>query len=138
MSANKTVITIEDVGGGFKRLYSQAPKIVRQELYKAIEKATIYCSDEMYDRAPDRSDVPPHIKDAIDWERRGLVGKAGILNGDEPGGGEATMGEVALYNEYKPNAQPFAMPAALVTQKVLESEARKAIGRLENALGGLG
>jgi hypothetical protein len=131
----KVTIDIVDVGGSFARMCREAPKIARKELGVAVQKATINVSDEMYDRAPARSEAPPHIKDAIDWKTSGLSGRAGILDGEAPSGTDASMGEVALYNEYSPNEQPFMLPAANASAKKFEAEARKALDRIESALG---
>ena len=112
----RTVVGIEDVGGSFARFLKQAPKVARAEIAKAVAKTAEHLADEMFDNAPPRSDTPPHVKDAIDYESRGLSGKAGVLAGSEPAGGTdgTTQGMVALFNEYAPNKQPFMLPAAAI------------------------
>lgn len=134
----RRVIEIEDVGRRFERLFKVGPKVFRAELAKAVSKTTIHLADEMFDTAPPRSDAPPHVKDAIDYETRGLTGKAGILKGDEPaGGGEGTtQGMVAVFNEYAPNAQPFMRPAAEKEHPQFVKRAAAALGRGEKLLSG--
>jgi hypothetical protein len=134
----RTVIGIEDVGGSFARFLKQAPKVARAEIAKAVAKTTEHLADEMFDNAPPRSDAPPHIKDDIDYESRGLSGKAGIIRGDEPSGSEgATQGEVALFNEYAPNKQPFMRPAAEKEAPLFAKRVAEALGRVEKLLGGV-
>jgi hypothetical protein len=133
-------LDIVDVNGSFRRLYTKAPKLVREALKTAIAKAADRLSDEMYDGAPPRSEFAPHVKDAIDAKQIGLSARVGILDGDAPSGTEATMGEVALYNEYGPNQdRAFLLPAAWATERPLEAFARKALEKVEAELsiGGL-
>lgn len=127
--ATKTVIVIEDVGGSFARFMKTAPKVARKFVGAAVAKTVEHLADEMFDLAPPRSDQPPHIKDAIDYESRGLSGKAGILEGAEPAGSDstATQADVAIFNEYNPNQQPFMRPAA-------EREAAPFVARVTAAL----
>ncbi len=128
-------VQLEDVGGSFKRLYEQGPKIVRAALRAAIEKAADRLSDEMFDRAPARSAFAPHVKDAIDVKQVGLVARVGVLEGDAESGTDATMGEVALYNEYGPNQDnAFMLPAAHATEGPLAAYATKAIAKVESEL----
>jgi len=134
--AGKTLIEIEDVGGSFKRFCREAPKEARAAMKEAVTKTANRVSDEMYDRAPDRSDAPPHVKDAIDVKQTGLSALVGILEGDAPSGTEATMGEVAQFNEYAPNKQPFMLPAAAMSERPAAEYARKALAKLEQVLSG--
>lgn len=136
----KITTEIIDVGGRYAKLFVNAPKVVRRELGQAVAKATERVADEMFDRAPARSDDPPHVKDAIDYVSRGLNGRAGILDGGASAGkGDATMGEVALYNEFEPNEQPFARPGADAAAQPFADLATKALERAERSLaGGLG
>jgi hypothetical protein len=139
-ATEKVTVDLTDLNGSFKRFYTQAPKVVRAALRDAIAKAADRLSDEMYDGAPPRSDVAPHIKDAIGVKQTGLVARVGILDGEAPSGTEATMGEVALYNEYGPNQDnTFMLPAAWATERPLEAFARKALAKVEAELsvGGL-
>lgn len=128
----KVGIEIVDVGGRFARLASNSSREFRRALAPAVAKGTERLADEMFDLSPPRSDDPPHVKDAIDYESRGLSGKAGILNGGESAGsGDTTMGEVALFNEYDPNEQPFMRPAA---ENVANDFARDVTQALERAV----
>jgi len=102
----------------------------------AVTKIANRVSDEMYDRAPERSDAPPHVKDAIDVKQSGLTAKVGILDGDAPSGTEATMGEVAQFNEYAPNKQPFMLPSAAASERPAAEYARKALADMERVLSG--
>jgi hypothetical protein len=135
----KITVDLVDLNGSFRRFYTQAPKVVRAALKGVVTKGADRLSDEMYDRAPPRSEAPPHVRDAIDVKQVGLSAKVGILNGEEASGTDATMGEVALFNEYAPNRQPYMLPAANATTRPLEDMARKALAKVEQELsvGGL-
>lgn len=132
-------IEIEDVGGRFASLDKRAMKSLRKHLGAAVAKTTAHVADEMFDNAPPRSEVPPHVKDAIDYVVRGLVGRAGILHGEEPAGNDATQGEVAVFNEFSPNKQPFMRPAAEKEVPLYRKRAEDALGKMERelAVGGL-
>lgn len=133
----RNVIEIEDVGGRFKSLYARSRTEVRKYVAAAVAKTAEHLADEMFDNAPPRSDAPPHVKDDIDYESRGLSGKAGILRGNEPSGSEGTtQGEVALFNEYAPNKQPFMRPAAATEQPLFVKRVSDALVLVEKALGG--
>lgn len=88
--------------------------------------------------APPDSASAPHIRDDIEAASRGLVGRAGILDGDAPamfGPSATTQGHVAVYNEYAPNQQPFMRPAAEAVTKDFVREIRDALQRVERSLG---
>lgn len=126
---------VEDVGGSLKRFLRDTPIVARKELSVAVKKATIWTSDEMYDLAPPRSDAPPHIKDDIDWRVRGLRGEAGIFVATPSAeGATASQVDVALYNEFAPNKQPFMMPAAEKAAPVLVKFVSVAMKNMERSL----
>ena len=131
----RNTIEIVDVGGRFTGLAKNASREFRRALAGAVAKGTERLADEMFDLSPPRSDDPPHVKDAIDYTSRGLSGKAGILNGAESAGsGDTTMGEVALFNEYDPNDQPFMRPAADNVANDFANDCTQALERAVRAL----
>jgi hypothetical protein len=125
----RTVLQIEDVGGSFARLLKQAPKVMRQCVYDALDRTAFALSRRMEASAPVGPDAP-HIKDHVTWKRRGLTAQAGFIDATQQAGpnNDATIAEVAMFNEYLPNKQPFMRPAA-------ESEASDFVKRMKAAIG---
>jgi hypothetical protein len=74
----------------------------------------------------------PHIQDQIDVAHRGLTARVGILDSG-PTGIEA---DVALFNEYAPNKQPFMKPAAEAHTSEFKRNIERAIRRMEVKLSG--
>lgn len=105
-----------DVNGSFKRFLKNAPKEARATLVPAVLVTAHKLEQRMASMAPVGPDAP-HIARSITFKHRGLTAQVGFLKEDfgaEPAadGSTATIAEVALYNEYKPNKQPFMLPAA--------------------------
>jgi hypothetical protein len=138
MAATITV-TLEDVNGSFARFLREAPRVARKEVAFAVQKATFQVAQRMRASAPVGPDAP-HIRDAITTTQRGLTGQAGFINATEPAGpnNSATQAEVALYNEYTPNKQPFMRPAAEAEASGFVRGVREALGRVERTLSGGG
>jgi hypothetical protein len=145
--ALKIQIHVEDVGGSFKKFQERAPKEARALISDAVDKTAFAIMQTMKAQAPVGPDAP-HIRDAITWKRRGTrgVGKGGvaaeigILESDGGGspsapGSSTTLAEVALFNEYRPNAQPFMRPAAEAENSNFTKRITQAIQQLERALG---
>lgn len=116
MSKLKITTAVEDVGGSFRRLVTQLPRDARSYIHDAVEKTAFSMAGRMRHLAPTGTDAP-HIREAITYKRRGQRAEIGVLNsagGADPAapGSTASMADVALYNEYHPNQQPFMRPAA--------------------------
>ena len=122
----RTTIELIDVNGSFKRFVKQAPKVVRLELGEAVERTTFGIFGRMRATAPVGPDAP-HMRDALDWEAKGLRGQAGILADDD-------QAHIALYNEYNPNSQPFMIPAAESEETAFKLRATKALQTVERIL----
>jgi hypothetical protein len=140
MARNNIVISLEDVGGSFRRLLREAPREARAYLHDAVEKTAFSMANRMRANAPVGPDAP-HIKDAIDYKRRGQRAEIGILEGTAPASPDSktTVAEVGLYNEYNPNKQPFIRPAAEAENADFTRRVADAIRKVERVLsaGGL-
>lgn len=113
MARTRIVVTLDDVGGSFKRFLERAPREARAALHDAVERTAFSLQQRMKALAPLGPDAP-HIKDAISYKRRGQRAEIGLLDATEPAapGSTATMADVGLFNEYSPNRQAFMKPAA--------------------------
>jgi hypothetical protein len=137
MRTDKFSVSIEDVGGSFQRLYRDSPKIARKLLQPAVRLSAFSLGRRMEALAP-RSDptFAPHIQDQIDTKAHGLSARVGILD-PGPTGIEA---DIALFNEYRPNKQPFMRPAAEAHEKeharILERALRGLPSRITGSSGG--
>lgn len=102
-------IYIEDVNGSFAAFIRNAPKEVKANLQHAVRITAFAVGQRMKANAPVGPDAP-HIKDDIEVQNgRGLSSKVGYFGGN---GDDSDQLHIALYNEFKPNAQPFMRPAA--------------------------
>jgi hypothetical protein len=72
----------------------------------------------------------PHIQDEIEVKTRGLTARVGLLD-PGPTGIEA---DVALFNEYAPNKQPFMRPAAEAEASEFQRHITRAIQKMEGKL----
>lgn len=140
--ALKTTIYLEDVGGSFKRFLAAAPREARAYLHDAVEKTAFAMAGRMRVNAPEGPDAP-HIKEAITYKRRGQSAEIGILEsagGGAPAapGSDASMADVALYNEYRPNSQPFMKPAAEAENADFTRRVIDALKQVERSLSGGG
>ncbi len=138
----KVTIHLEDVGGSFKRFLAAAPREARSYIHDAIEKTAFSMQQRMKAYAQVGPDAP-HMRDAISYKRRGQRAEIGLL--EEAGGGEpaspgsnTTMAEVGLYNEYNPNAQPWARPAAEAENADFTRRISDAMKQVERSLSGGG
>lgn len=140
--ANKTVIHLEDVGGSFKRFLAAAPREARAFLHDAVEKTAFSLQQRMKANVEVGPDAP-HIRDVITYKRRGQRAEIGILEsagGASPAGpgSTASMADVGLYNEYRPNSQPFMRPAAEAENADFTRRVSDAMQQVERSLSGGG
>lgn len=131
MAKPKIVVSVEDVNGSLARFMREAPKEARKRLKVPVLLTAAKLEDRMEATAPKGPDAP-HIANTVTFSVRGMTGQVGYLEqdfGGDPAGDntDATIAEVALYNEYRPNRQPFMRPAA-------ESEASEFAKRVTDAL----
>lgn len=129
-------VDLVDVGGSFKRFLRQAPKVVRETLHDvAIEPTTVQVAARIRSNVHVSEDSRlGHVRDAIGFKTRGLVGQAGILDagsGTEPG---SNIAWIALFEEYHPNQHPFMSPAAQDETTPFKLRAQAALKRIEAAL----
>jgi hypothetical protein len=119
---------VEDVGGSFKRFIDTAPKVVRLCIYDALDRTRFAMEQRMRATAPVGPDAP-HIREHVTSTRRGLQAQVGFIEATQAAGpdNDASIADVALYNEYRPNKQPFMRPAA-------EAEASDYVKRMKAAL----
>lgn len=119
---------LEDVGGSFKKFLREAPRVTRSYIHDAVEKTAFALQRRMEFNAPQGPDAP-HIKNHVTYKRRGQRADVGFLNATEPAapGSDASIADVALYNEYRPNGQPFMRPSA-------EAEDKNFIRRVSDAM----
>jgi hypothetical protein len=129
-------MVLEDVGGSFKRFLKNAVPTFRKQLASVAVKGTSQAiKTRMVADAPEGPEAP-HLKDAIDIAQHGTMALIGILDGTQPAapGSTATMAEVALYNEYSPNHQPFMRPAAEAENSAFTKRAANACQAAERDL----
>lgn len=119
------MIEIEDVGGSFKKFVRNAPKVLRKHLEKSIGSTGPGLAERMKAMAAVGPDAP-HMRDAIEVRQRGAMAEVGIFDPEQA--------EVALYNEYSPNHQPFMRPAAEQSDKDFVRQATNAVERMEKEL----
>ncbi len=137
--ADNMMFVLEDVGGAFARFQREAPKVFRQLIYDALERSAFALAQRMKAAAPVGPDAP-HIRDAVTWKRYGYVAQIGYIDATEPAGptNTASIAQVALFNEYRPNEQPFMRPSAELELKDFQKRMEKALGDAERSLSGGG
>lgn len=131
-------IEIDDVGGAFERFLRTASKEAKKRLEVPVLLTAGHLQDRMESLAPEGPDAP-HIKNTVTYKQRGLRAEVGYLAEDfgaeqAAEGSKATIAEVALYNEYRPNAQPFMLPAAQAESRDFVRRIREALVSMERAL----
>jgi hypothetical protein len=137
--SKKQIIEIEDVGGRFAALYAASSKSARAHLADAVRKSVFALEHRMTARSPVGPDAP-HIKENITSKSRGMFGQAGLIDAGQPAapGSTASLADVGLYNEYKPNDQPFMRPSAEAETKDHVRRCTDAIRQMERDLSGGG
>lgn len=130
--AAKVTVTIEDVGGTFKRFVTEAPKLCRKLLGTAVfltSRRVLTAMEIGAPLGPDGQGATPddHIKYDLEenWaSSHPLSARVGILKSPE-------QAAVALYNEYAPNKQPFMKIALLSQESSFHREAMAALKSIE-------
>jgi hypothetical protein len=128
MATPKVMVNVVDVNKSFARFIQYAS---RGEARKRLNAPVLLTADALADDA--------HIRDAITFTQRGNSAAVGLLaqdfGGDSAGDGTgATMAEVALYNEYSPNKQPFMRAAAEAEDGPFRRRIEDALQSIERAL----
>lgn len=128
---------LEDANGSFARFLRNAPKEFRQSINAAIKTTCFALERRMESAAPVGPDAP-HIKEAVTHAVRGLSGRVGYIDATAPAapGSNASIADVALYNEYRPNKQPFMRPSAELEASDYVRRMKAAIGQAERSLSG--
>jgi hypothetical protein len=132
-------LEIVDLNGSFARFVKTAPKDMRAVLAGEVKATAFALARRMEAKAPKGPDAP-HIKEAVTSKARGLSAQVGYINATQPAGPDstATIAEVALFNEYRPNRQPFMRPAAEAEASDYVRRMKAAIGQVERNLSGGG
>lgn len=123
-------VVLVDVNGSCKRLFEEAPKKLKQFLGTAVFLTSSGVKRDMEAGAqlgPGGEGLTPdtHIKFEIEWmgNPKALSQRVGVFT---PGDAD-----VALYNEYSPDHQPFMVPAAKNNSALLLKEATIALQKVE-------
>jgi hypothetical protein len=139
MATPKVMVNVVDVNKSFARFIQYAS---RGEARKRLNAPVLLTADALAQRMKATAPVGPddaHIRDAITFTQRGNSAAVGLLaqdfGGDSAGDGTgATMAEVALYNEYSPNKQPFMRAAAEADDGPFRRRIEDALQSIERAL----
>lgn len=132
-------VDVEDVGGNFASFVrGRGAKEARARLSVVVLATAASLARRMGQSAPVGPDAP-HIAQTVTFKHRGLTAQVGYLaedfGGDPAGEGTtATIAEVALYNEFQPNAQPFMRPSAERESADYLRRAKEALASMERAL----
>lgn len=130
-------VELVDIGGSFARFLKEAPRIARASLHEAVKQTAFSLSRRMMAGAAVSGDeYAPHMRDAITYEAKGMRAEVGFINATEPAapGSNASIADVALYNEYRPNRQPFMRPAAEAESSDFMRRVSVAIQQMERTL----
>jgi hypothetical protein len=122
-------VTVEDVGGSFAAFKKNAPKEFKSAMSDPVSKTTFAVWQRMRAVAPVGPEAP-HMRDALQAKlpkRDALSGFVGIFDNDE----EA---HVALFNEYRPNEQPFMRMSLYEEDALFKARATKALQQAERDL----
>jgi len=138
--AGRGGILIEDHNGSFARMVREAPKELRRRMSTTVLQTASKLAQRIARTAP-KGPESPHIQDTVTFSHRGLTARVGYIAEDfgaqqAAEGSSATIAEVALYNEYKPNKQPFMRPAAEAQSSDFVKLTEDAIASMERALSG--
>jgi hypothetical protein len=132
--AIRIVTELVDVNGSYKRMLREMPKTFRRMLATAVWDTADAVEVHMEADAPlgpEGEGLTPdeHIK--LDIEQRGsrkrLYAQVGIFD-------DMDQVLVGVFNEYRPNRQPFMQTAARAEEASFVSRARRACQRAEQAL----
>lgn len=134
MARPKISIEVEDVRGSVSRLVREAPKVTKRFLSTAVFQTGAAVQRSMEVHAPfgpdGRGRTPgAHIRQDI--EHRGahgsLTARVGIFDDED-------QVAVAMYNEYRPNRQPFMKVSAQENARGFEERAERALAQCERFL----
>lgn len=128
-------VRVEDVRGSFARMVRESPKVIRGLLSTAVFLTAGAVQRHMEADAPlgpDGEGLTPgeHIRQDIEHRGRSgaLSAQVGIFD-------NADQVAVALFNEYRPNQQPFMASAAERESEAFRQRAIQALQRAEQMLG---
>jgi hypothetical protein len=135
MGIPKVTVSLEDVGGSFKRMCEEAPKLARQMMGTAVfttAMKTLSAMEAAAPEGPDDEGLTPGEHIRLDLETqwtsgRPLSARVGIFDND----GQA---HVALYNEYEPNQQPFMRTSLFAQESAFHAAASAALVSIERKL----
>lgn len=128
-------MVLEDVGGSFRKFLRTAEPTLKKHVESRVDKTAQAMVNRMKAMAPFGPEAP-HIRDAITYVRRGKMAEIGFINATQPAGpgSTATIVDVAMYNEYSPNQQPFMRPAAEQSDGEFQRNITDAIQAMEREL----
>lgn len=112
MGRARVTIRIVDVDGSLRKFIRTFPQLTKDECTKAIRTTARRVLQRMEAKVAVGPDAP-HLRDDLSYEvgNKSLFGRIGILEDAAQKlaapGSDATQGEVAIMNEYKPDRQPF-------------------------------
>lgn len=132
MGRARVIVRIVDVDGSLAKFIRQAPTVVRNECMAPVRGTSRAILRRMETKVQVGPEAP-HLRDDLSAEVKGLGGRIGILEdvADKPAapGSDATQGEVALYNEYRPDRQPFMGNSARAEADSFQDGVAKALQR---------
>jgi len=140
MSArNRIDVEVIDVGGSFRRFIDHAPKEYRRLISGEVKTTAFALQQRMKAKAPVGPDAP-HIRDFVTHDVRGLTARVGFIDATDAAApsSDASIGDVAAYNEWNPNKQPFIKVSAEAEAPDFVRRVTSAIGQAERILSGGG
>lgn len=126
--ATRITMTIEDVNGSFARLIKEAPKEARAFLSKEVSVTTFAVFQRMQARVRSIAYLTGDMHDALEArlpKGNRLHGQAGVWDPEQA--------QIAIYNEWAPNKQAFARPAAADEAEAFKQRSIRALKKLESA-----
>lgn len=138
IGGNGPVQFYDETGAFDNFIRGRGVKEARARIAVAVLATAASLARRMGQGAPVGPDAP-HIANTVTFKQRGLTAKVGYIAEDfgaEPAGehSDATIAEVALFNEYRPNNQPFMRPAAEREQSEYIHRVQQALVSMERAL----
>lgn len=118
--------TLEDVGGRFALFVRQGPAVYRKAVLPTVQATAFEVRARMRRGAPVGPDAP-HIRDDVEVDVSELTALVGYITKPE-------QAAVALYNEYRPNKQPFMRAALEDEADEFRRAVTKALHHAERAL----
>lgn len=118
-------MALDDVGGSFAKFVKNAHKTLVKHVEPRVDKSARLMVEKMRAAAPVGPDAP-HMRDAITYQRIGKMAEIGIFDPEQA--------QVALYNEYTPNRQPFMRAAAEQSDGEFVRQVTDGIAQMERDL----